>query len=149
MNWHQHHRNHMKAGERFAEWISRRIGSTLSIFLHTAAFVACFEAVFLSEIAIQTMLLALTTVVSLEAIYLSLFIQSSTNRHSDQSEYQARAEYETTIQSEENIEKVMQRLAHIENEKLEAIVLMQEVILKLLVMPTMKARSRAKHVKRK
>lgn len=125
----------MNAGGRFAEWISRRIGSSLSIFLHTAAFFACFEAVFLGEVPLQTMLLALTTVVSLEAIYLSLFIQSSTNRHSDQSEYQAHAEYATTLQSEENIEKVMQRLAHMEEDKLDA-------ILKLLVSPTMKARAK-------
>jgi hypothetical protein len=45
-----------------------RIGSPLSIFLHTAAFVACFEAWLLGEVRLEDMLLWLTTIVSLEAI---------------------------------------------------------------------------------
>jgi uncharacterized membrane protein len=132
----------MRGGDRFSEWVSRKIGSTLSIFLHTAAFLACFEAVFLGEAKLDTMLLALTTVVSLEAIYLSLFIQSSTNRHSDQSEYQAHQEYITTIRSEQNIERVLATLALMDSKKL-------DTILKLLVEPEMKARKRAVHAKRK
>jgi low affinity Fe/Cu permease len=97
----------MRSGDRFSEWVSRVIGSPLSIFLHTAGFVACFEAVFLGEARLDTMLLALTTVVSLEAIYLSLFIQSSTNRHSDQNEWQAKADHITTQRSEAYLETML------------------------------------------
>jgi hypothetical protein len=40
MNWHRQHKDSMRVGDRIAEWMSRRIGSPFSIFLHTAAFVA-------------------------------------------------------------------------------------------------------------
>jgi len=142
MNWHHNHRHNMKVGDRFAEWISRRIGSPLSIFLHTAAFVACFEAVWLQEVPLEQMLLWLTTVVSLEAIYIGLFLQNSSNRHGDEAEHQAWADFQTNIESKFDIEQVMQNLARIEDLKLDA-------ILRILVEPTLKARKRAKHVKRK
>jgi hypothetical protein len=72
-NWHEHHKQNMRVGDRFAEWMSRRIGSPLSIFLHTAAFVACFEAWLLGEVRLEKMLLWLTTIVSLEAPSTSAF----------------------------------------------------------------------------
>lgn len=71
----------------------RRIGSTLSIFLHTAAFASCFQAVLLGEIDLRDMLLRLTTVVSLEAIYNGLFLQNSSNRHGDSNEHQAAEDF--------------------------------------------------------
>jgi hypothetical protein len=80
MNWRRHHRTNMKAGDRYAEWISRGICSAVSIFPHTSPFWACFQAVFLGEIRLPKMLLWLTTIVSLEAIYIGLFLQDSSNR---------------------------------------------------------------------
>jgi uncharacterized membrane protein len=142
MNWHQHHRNNMSAGDRFADRVSRRIGSPLSIFLHTAAFFACFEAVYLREVQLEQMLLWLTTIVSLEAIYIGLFLQNSSNRHGDEAEHQSNADYVTNLKAKRDIEEVMWNLARIEDEKLDA-------ILKILVTPTMKARKRVKHAKRK
>jgi hypothetical protein len=62
MNWHREHKARMRFGDRMAEWMSRRIGSTPSSFLHTMAFIACIVAVTLGEGAANTMLLALTTV---------------------------------------------------------------------------------------
>jgi hypothetical protein len=74
----------------------------------------------LENVQLETMLLWLTTVASEEAFYIGLFLQNSTNRHSDPSEYQAHAEFIATPQSAANIELVMPRLAHIENNKLDA-----------------------------
>lgn len=59
------------------------IGSVGSLVAHTIVFVAFFVAAALGLIAWQFMLLVLTTLVSLEAIYLALFIQITVNRHTE------------------------------------------------------------------
>ncbi|MEJ0053167.1 MAG: hypothetical protein WDN10_00360 [bacterium] len=66
------------------EHVTTWIGSTLSFTLHTLAFLCAF-LIGLSGIASwNTVLLVLTTVVSLEAIYLSIFIQMTVNRQSEE-----------------------------------------------------------------
>lgn len=57
------------------------IGSTSSLILHTAVFIAFFLAVLVGLVTFETMLLVLTTIVSLEAIYLAIFIQMTVNRN--------------------------------------------------------------------
>ncbi|RJQ35467.1 hypothetical protein C4568_00985 [Candidatus Parcubacteria bacterium] len=59
--------------------ITRWIGSPESLFVHTVLFALGFIAVLFHIIAFEIMLLVLTTLVSLEAIYLSIFIQMSIN----------------------------------------------------------------------
>ncbi len=54
------------------------VGSTASIILHTLFFVIIFVLVMFG-VSLDTVLLVLTTVVSLEAIYLAIFIQRSVN----------------------------------------------------------------------
>ena len=58
------------------------IGSPVSILVHTILFVICFVLVWLGLVGFNEMLLALTTIVSLEAIYLALFIQLTVNYQS-------------------------------------------------------------------
>lgn len=57
------------------------VGSPASLVVHTFLFITAFAAALLGFISWDLMLLALTTVVSLEAIYLAIFIQMSVNRH--------------------------------------------------------------------
>ena len=59
--------------------ITRWIGSPESLFVHTVIFALSFLAVLFHIIAFEIMLLILTTIVSLEAIYLAIFIQMSIN----------------------------------------------------------------------
>jgi len=59
--------------------VTRWIGSPASLFVHTVLFVASFLAVKYGFIRFEEMLLILTTIVSLEAIYLSIFIQMTIN----------------------------------------------------------------------
>ena len=59
--------------------VTRSIGSPESIAIHTALFVVSFTAVWAGWMSFDRMLLVLTTIVSLEAIYLSLFIQMTVN----------------------------------------------------------------------
>jgi len=56
------------------------IGSPASLVVHTIAFIACFAVCFLHWVDWNAMLTVLTNVVSLEAIYLAIFIQFSVNQ---------------------------------------------------------------------
>ncbi len=60
--------------------ISSWIGSIQSLLMHTFLFAFSFTLV-LFGVAFERVLLTLTTVLSLEAIYLSIFIQMSVNRN--------------------------------------------------------------------
>lgn len=57
------------------------IGSVPSLIIHTIWFIVCFALSVFRIIDWQTMLLVLTTIVSLEAIYLALFIQITVNEN--------------------------------------------------------------------
>ena len=63
------------------ERITRGIGSVTSLIVHTIIFIASFGTVLLRILDLQTMLLVLTTVLSLEAIYLAIFIQMTVNEN--------------------------------------------------------------------
>ena len=59
--------------------ITRWVGSPVSIIIHTILFIYGFAAAFSGFISFDRMLLIVTTIVSLEAIYLSIFIQMTIN----------------------------------------------------------------------
>lgn len=63
--------------------ITRWVGSPQSIVIHTLVFVASFGAVYLGALSLDRMLLVLTTIVSLEAIYLAIFIQMTINAQTE------------------------------------------------------------------
>jgi low affinity Fe/Cu permease len=65
--------------EKFALGVTRWIGSPISIILHSIIFASCFAMAFTGFVEWSAMLLVLTTIVSLEAIYLSIFIQMTIN----------------------------------------------------------------------
>ena len=56
------------------------IGSIQSLVMHSIVFIAAFALPVLHIVSLDKMLLILTTVLSLEAIYLAIFIQMSVNR---------------------------------------------------------------------
>jgi peptidoglycan hydrolase CwlO-like protein len=62
--------------ERAVAWI----GSPTSLIVHTFIFVGFFTVSFLKWVSWDLMFAVLTNVVSLEAIYLAIFIQMSVNR---------------------------------------------------------------------
>ena len=61
------------------------LGSPTSLIIHTCFFVGIFTLQ-LFEFSFDQIMLILTTLVSLEAIYLSLFIQMTVNQHAKQIE---------------------------------------------------------------
>ena len=87
------------ASERFTAWI----GSLASIIVHTILFVAAFVFVLFGA-PLNTVLLVLTTAVSLEAIYLALFIQMSVNKNT-QSLADVEVDIEEIAEDVEGIEK--------------------------------------------
>jgi septal ring factor EnvC (AmiA/AmiB activator) len=66
--------------ENVAIRITKAVGSIESILIHTLFFLSCFIAI-LFGFGADKVMLTLTTVVSLEAIYLSIFIQMSVNKN--------------------------------------------------------------------
>jgi len=66
--------------ERISIKITRWVGSVSSILVHTTLFIVSFALYFLG-INIDKILLIVTTIVSLEAIYLAIFIQMSVNQN--------------------------------------------------------------------
>lgn len=64
--------------EHFALRATKAIGSIWSLIIHTVLFIAAFSLT-LFGISFQLVLLVVTTILSLEAIYLSIFIQMSVN----------------------------------------------------------------------
>ncbi len=65
--------------EKLTSWI----GSEPSLILHTAIFVSAFVLASIHIVDWSFMLLVLTTLVSLEAIYLAIFIQMTVNRQAE------------------------------------------------------------------
>jgi septal ring factor EnvC (AmiA/AmiB activator) len=69
--------------EKRARNITKWVGSPTSIILHTLLFGVAFMLAFLGLVSFDRMLLVLTTIVSLEAIYLAIFIQMTINQQSE------------------------------------------------------------------
>ena len=65
--------------EQGASNITKWVGSVASVTLHTILFIISFALPVFGVVSFERMLLVLTTIVSLEAIYLSIFIQMSLN----------------------------------------------------------------------
>jgi low affinity Fe/Cu permease len=59
--------------------VTRWVGSPQSIFVHTTIFVIIIALLFLNVFPLDVLLLVFNTAVSLEAIYLALFIQMTVN----------------------------------------------------------------------
>jgi peptidoglycan hydrolase CwlO-like protein len=68
--------------EKTAELTTKWIGSTSSLLVHSVLFIVAFLLPVLNIVSFERMLLVLTTIVSLEAIYLAIFIQMSVNKNS-------------------------------------------------------------------
>jgi len=66
--------------DKMADSVISWIGSTASLVFHTLLFITSFLLPLFKVIEFEEMLLVLTTIVSLEAIYLSIFIQMSVNK---------------------------------------------------------------------
>ena len=100
-----------KKMEDFSKKLTRWIGSPQSILAHTVFFVGMLCLRFWG-ISSSDVLLILTTVVSLEAIYLSIFIQMTVNRHAEELE-----EVSEDIEDiQENVEEIQEDVDEIQED---------------------------------
>ena len=83
MNLTEQNKERLSVLEKIANGVMWWIGSIPSLIFHTIFFIICFLLPLLKIVDFDHMLLVLTTVVSLEAIYLAIFIQMSVNRSSE------------------------------------------------------------------
>ena len=94
--------------ERLTVWI----GSVTSLIVHTIVFASAFLIAVIGLASWDTVLLVVTTLVSLEAIYLAIFIQMSVNRAQ-----QSLAEVEADVAGiEEDIEEISEDIEGIEKD---------------------------------
>lgn len=106
------------AFERIALGATNSIGSLPSLILHSIFFVGIFSLQWLG-FAFEQIMLILTTVVSLEAIYLSIFIQMSVNRQAKQiAEVSEDIEeiQEDTKEISEDVEDIQEDVDHIKED---------------------------------
>lgn len=66
-----------------ADRATKSIGSMPSLFVHSVVFASAFLLPVLGLVPFEQMLLILTTALSLEAIYLAIFIQMSVNKNTE------------------------------------------------------------------
>lgn len=89
------------------------LGSNTSILLHTVIFQS-FLILIILGFDLDTMMLVLTTIVSLEAIYLSIFIQRTTNKQTEKLERFVREiRYNTVTHLEEPLDKVIKDMKEV------------------------------------
>lgn len=88
----------------FESKVTTWIGSRSSLVIHTAVFLGSFLLILLGVKA-EAVFLFLTTIVSLEAIYLAIFIQMSVNRNT-----------ESLLEVEEDIEDIQEGVGEITEE---------------------------------
>ena len=100
-----------KKFEDFSRKLTYWIGSPQSILIHTIFFIGIFALRFLGVPSSDVMLI-LTTIVSLEAIYLSIFIQMTVNRHSEELEEVS----EDIEEIQENVEEIQEDVEDIQEE---------------------------------
>lgn len=85
--------------------VTKWVGSLESIIIHTIIFILSFGTAFLGVFSFDRVLLVLTTLLSLEAIYLSLFIQLTVNYTT-----------ETIEEVEQNIDEMQEDVEEIQED---------------------------------
>jgi uncharacterized membrane protein len=98
--------------EKTALKITKAVGSPVSIVIHSILFLGSFALAFWGVIEFDRMLLLLTTIVSLEAIYLALFIQMTINYQS-----QSLAEVSADVEEiQEDVEEISEDVGEIQED---------------------------------
>lgn len=97
----------MNWDKKFTQWV----GSKTSVAAHTVFFIAMF-ALYFFGVAFDAILLVLTTLVSLEAIYLAIFIQMTVNQNTESLE-----DVEEDIEEiKEDVDEIQEDVGEIEKD---------------------------------
>ncbi|MCE9585248.1 DNA recombination protein RmuC [Candidatus Nomurabacteria bacterium] len=104
-------KNRQKRIESASDKLIRWIGSPSSLVLHTVFFIVMLSLA-VSGVNFDQVMLVLTTIVSLEAIYLSIFIQMTVNRQGKELEEVA----EDLEEVSEDIEEIQEDVEEIQKD---------------------------------
>ncbi len=105
----EQNREKLSALEKVANGIMWWIGSIPSLIVHTLLFLTAFLLPVFGVVEFDQMLLVLTTILSLEAIYLAIFIQMSVNKSSEHIEVLR----EDVTEIQEDIEDIQEDIEEI------------------------------------
>lgn len=97
--------------DKFSKKVTAWTGSSWSIVVHTLFFIGIFGLRFFN-ISTADILLILTTIVSLEAIYMAIFIQMTVNEHSENLEEVS----EDIEELQENVEDISEDVEEIQKD---------------------------------
>jgi len=103
--------------ERVAMRIPKWVGSVSSLLIHTALFLSAFLVHYISGVPLGEVMLVTTTIVSLEAIYLSIFIQMSVNTQGSKLQLVAldvEDIQEDVEEIQENVEEIQENVEEIQ-----------------------------------
>ncbi len=100
-----------KKVESFALSATRWIGSPMSLIVHTCLFIGAFGLI-LFGVSLDQILLSVTTIVSFEAIYLSIFIQMTVNKQS----FALHEVQENVEEIQEDIEEIQENVEEIQED---------------------------------
>jgi len=119
--WHDRYQEARSSGAVVSDRIAAFVGSWVFVYVHVVWFGFW---IFLPVEPFPFPLL--TMVVSLEAIVLSTLIIMAQNRHAERDRHQADEDLRTDVEAKKEIDEIQQRLARIENEKLDRILKLLE-----------------------
>ena len=120
--------------------ITKWIGSPESLILHTLFFIGSFLLSHYGIIEQQKMLLLLTTAVSLEAIYMSIFIQMTLNLSNQQIEYiqEDLEEIQKDVEEiQEDVDEISEDVEEIQEISTEKNIQTQEAIVLMSIQATL------------
>jgi uncharacterized membrane protein len=115
-DWHERHRSEYTRGQRVADGTAKVLGSWPFIIGQTvvvAAWVLLNLVAWVRHWDPYPFIL-LNLMFSVQAAYAAPVIMMSQNRQADRDRYQAKADYETNLKAEEEIEALQAALARVE-----------------------------------
>jgi uncharacterized membrane protein len=129
-NWHAKHKAQLTAGQRIADTVAATMGSWTFIIIQS---IVLMVWIVLNVIAwVQHWdpypFILLNLALSFQAAYAAPFIMISQNRQSERDRHHADEDFRTNVEAEQRIEELQRRLAAIEVNKLDRIILLLEQI---------------------
>lgn len=127
-NWHEKDQRERSFGERIADSVANGMGSWGFIIVQTIFVIIwmMLNVIGLMEHWDPFPFILLNLIFSTQAAYAAPIIMMSQNRQAARDRDQAEADYETNLKAKEEIEELQERLARIEDEKLDKIIKLLE-----------------------
>ncbi len=119
--WHDRHRSSLTAGQRIADSTARLLGSWPFILAQTGLIIAWITLNLIAWIHHWDPypFILLNLMFSVQAAYAAPIIMMSQNRSAERDRFQAQADYDTNVRSEEGIRELKAALERLEREKLD------------------------------